>query len=463
MSLTALALQGCSARTSMSNGQNGGTNTNAVVNGTVSAEGITVTSPSNGSSVGISFTLSATAPTCSSQAVASMGYSLDNSSSTTTVSGTSISSAKITAAVGSHTLHVKSWGKSGSACTAPVTITVVAAAPTPAPSSGFTVSSPANGASVGSPFSVKASASTCSSAAVVSMGYSLDSSSTTTTATGTSISGSVSASSGAHVLHVKSWNGSGGGCSTDINVTVGGGTTAPTPTPPPSGGDIYSQGIPSGVAASTDIDYDTGFGWTFRHDPGTTGSSSGTSSIVSNFAGKAKAREYTMTYKSGGGEIFYSSYANDTLVTHFVYDNYVYIASGSNIANLEMDMNQVMSDGRTVIYGFQCDSGAKTWDYTYMNSSGSHWTHSKQACNVSTWSKNTWHHIQVAYFRDNNGNVTYQYVILDGVKQTINVTVASAENLNWGKGTLLTNFQLDGSGASGGITAYTSGMTIYRW
>ncbi|HEV2134396.1 MAG TPA: hypothetical protein VGR47_09035 [Terracidiphilus sp.] len=53
-----------------------------------------------------------------------MGYSLDNSGSTTIVYSTSINT-KVAAYTGAHTLHVKSWGNGGAVCVADVAIVVV--------------------------------------------------------------------------------------------------------------------------------------------------------------------------------------------------------------------------------------------------------------------------------------------------------------------------------------------------
>jgi hypothetical protein len=89
------------------------------------------------------------------------------------------------------------------------------------------------------------------------------------------------------------------------------------------------------------------------------------------------------------------------------------------------------------------------------------WVKSNQYCNPRTWSTNTWHHVQVAYERDNSGNITYQSVWLDDVQQPINATVNSAFALGWAP-TLLTNFQVDGIG-SGSATLYMDDLTVYRW
>jgi hypothetical protein len=319
--------------------------------------------------------------------------------------------------------------------------------------SGVSVSSPANGAQVDTSFNLDASSTSCSSQNVSAMGYSFDSSSQTTIVDAESIDTTVSTSVGSHVLHVKSWGSSGASCVQDVSITVvsssgGGGGGNPT--------------IPSNAIAATDIDVNTSLNWKWNHDAGTPGSSTGTSTIVSSPSEKGKSRQYAMSYKGSGGEIFYIDFANDTSATHFVYDNWVWIDNTAGIENLEMDMNQVMANGNTVIYGFQCDGSSGTWDYTYV-SGGSHWRHSSASCNPKHWTPNAWHHVQIAYYRDSVGNVTYQYVTLDGVKSNINQTVYSADALNWTKGVLLTNFQIDGSGSSGSVTAYTNSMTIYRW
>src|SRR5581483_1831133 len=64
---------------------------------------------------------SADSSSCSGQPVSAMGYSLDSSSQTSVIGGTSIET-KVTAGNGSHTLHVKSWGDKGASCVSEVTI-----------------------------------------------------------------------------------------------------------------------------------------------------------------------------------------------------------------------------------------------------------------------------------------------------------------------------------------------------
>jgi hypothetical protein len=132
-----------------------------------------------------------------------------------------------------------------------------------------------------------------------------------------------------------------------------------------------------------------------------------------------------------------------------------------------MDLNQVMQNGQTAIFGFQCDGWSNTWDYTVNSGSPTspvaHWLHSTQTCNPQKWATNTWHHVQVQYSRDSSGNVTYQSVWLDGVQQDLNVTALSAFALGWGP-SLNANFQIDGyTSTSGSSTVYLDNFVLYSW
>jgi hypothetical protein len=171
-----------------------------------------------------------------------------------------------------------------------------------------------------------------------------------------------------------------------------------------------------------------------------------------------------MTYARHGGERWHVSFAKDASATHFIYDTYVYIVDPAQVGNIELDMNQVMSNGATVIYGTQCSSYSKTWEFTTV-SGGAHWHSSNIPCNPKNWAAKTWHHIQIASHRNSSGDVTYDWVNVDGTHSVFkNATGYSAEKLGWAHGDLLINFQLDGAySGSGSITAYIHKMTIFRW
>ena len=413
------------------------------------SDGITVSNPTNGEVVGTSFSLVASASTCSSQTVAAMGYSID-SGGTTIVDSQSVA-ATVTTSAGAHTLHVKSWGNGGAGCDADVAITAQSSGGSGG-SDGITVSSPSNGASVSSPFTLDANASTCSSQSVAAMGYSIDSGSTVT-ANGTTMSASVSASSGAHTVHVKSWGNGGAGCDADVAITVSGGGSNPT------------SMIPSNAVSVSSIQ--TMGNWIAVNDTGESGTSYGSMSIVSSPSLSGQARKFVTHYTNGGGERYYVSFGDDTSSTNFFYDAYVYIANpNGSLANVEMDMNQTMPNGQTAIFGFQCDGYNSTWDGTKNAGSPTHpvdtWVKSDAHCNPREWSENTWHHVQVYYSRNSSGVISYNTVWLDGAEQSVNLTMPSAFALGWAP-SLLTNFQIDGIGSSGSMTLYLDKVTIYRW
>src|SRR5262249_34671460 len=114
-----------------------------------------------------------------------------------------------------------------------------------------TLSSPGSGASVSSPFTVKASAS--SGYPITGWHIYLDDKSVWTTGTTQSISASVSSSSGSHKLYVRAWNSAGAyGPSATIWINVSGGTTAA-----PSTGEPMP---PSGAKLIDNIDQQSGWG-----------------------------------------------------------------------------------------------------------------------------------------------------------------------------------------------------------
>lgn len=206
--------------------------------------------------------------------------------------------------------------------------------------------------------------------------------------------------------------------------------------------------------------------WAWNHDKGTSGTSTGTSVYpVTGLGLDNAARSFTASYSQHGGEIYHLSFGHDTSVSHFIYDVHVRLVDPSQVANVEMDMNQVMADGRTVILATQCSNYSKTWEYTTIVNGKSGWRSSNLPCTPMSWGANVWHHIQIATHRDSNGIVTYDWVRFDEVLGTFKNAVGnSARALNWAAGDLLINFQLDGASSnSGTMKAFIDGMTVYRW
>ncbi len=314
------------------------------------------------------------------------------------------------------------------------------------------VSSPGSGATVSSPATFVATATTSCSSGVASMGVYVDNA-LTTVVNGSSINTAVAMSAGTHNTVVEEWDRCGGATFTPINnLTVGGASRATTP------------GIPSYAVSSAYLNQSGGWAWS--HDGGTGGGSTGYSSYpVGNPSMDGQARQFYVAYGNRGGEIYHVNFGTDENATHFVYDTYVYMADPGQVANIELDMNQVASNGATIIYGTQCSSYSGTWEFVTVSGGSPHWHPSNLSCSPQSWSAYTWHHVQIASHRDNSGNVTYDWVALDG--DTRNFSGAYGYDqlfLGWGRGALVVNFQLDGAyWGSGSMNAYIDKMTIHRW
>jgi hypothetical protein len=139
-----------------------------------------------------------------------------------------------------------------------------------------TVSSPANGSEVTTPFVVTASASDCSSQAISAMGYSVDDSANTTIVVNTSLNASVMAAPGVHTLHVKSWGNLGASCVTDVAITVGGASASGansdtvSVTSPSSGASVMSPFALVASAPSCAGNQTSAMGYSFDDSPSTT-------------------------------------------------------------------------------------------------------------------------------------------------------------------------------------------------
>jgi hypothetical protein len=325
---------------------------------------------------------------------------------------------------------------------------------------GVTVNEPTNNSDVSSPFKLSASSSNCSGQSVSAMGYSFDSSSDTTVIKSQSIDQDIDSSAGTHTLHVKAWGDNGASCVEDVVIDVKSGGSSQ------SGSSGNSSEVPSNAKTVSSIQ---ALGsWHSEHDSGGSGSSSGSTSIVSSPSLYGSTRRFATSFSSNGDERYSVSFADDTTSENFFYDAWIYLTSSSNkIGNIELDVNQVMQDGKTLLVGVQCDGYTGKWDYTVNTGSASDvkpkwYGKSGSSCNPRSWSQNKWHHVQYSFSRDDSGTITYKSVWLDGAETVLNATAFGAADLGWGP-VINTQFQVDGYGGSGSSTVYVDDLTISRW
>lgn len=321
---------------------------------------------------------------------------------------------------------------------------------------GVSIGSPSNGDHVSSPFNLSATATSCSSQSVQSMGYSIDYGDTTVLHGQMSIDSKVSASIGTHVVHVKAWGNNGAVCVSDVAITVANQSDDAA---------ADDSNVPADAVSVSSLEALRG--WSATRDRNTYGSATGKTDLVGTPSHGGVARKFEMTYNDRGAERYSISFGDNTTSKNFFYDAWIYVTdTSSHIANLEIDVNQTMPNGQTVIFGIQCDGYSSTWDYTENLGSASnpkgYWAHTSAYCNPRDWSRYKWHHIQMEYSRTSGGHITYKYVWFDGKRSTIDKYVYGARALGWGN-TLSVNFQVDGRGTSGSSTVYLDDLTIYRW
>jgi hypothetical protein len=413
----------------------------ALAAGIAPAYAITVTTPENGAQVTSPFNLVASTEICDAKRAVSMGYSIDHGP--TTVVPISFS-ATVSASAGEHILHVKCWGKKVHE-DMHLNITVGSVNPI----SPTTTATPTFSPSTGS-YSSSVSVKLTTESADAKIYYTTDGTAPTTSSTqynspifvdDTEVLEAIAVAPGLNPSALNTAN-------YIIDPSTG---TGPV--------------IPSNAVSVTEIQ--TQPNWKHNHDPATKGDSQGTMTLVGSPTISGTTAQFDSTFENWGGEIYSKSYDKDPDSMNFLYDAEVWIEAGSKVGNLEMDNNQVVANGDTIIYAFQCDGDHGTWDYSSNVGTREHtqvrWIHSSQRCNPADWTPNEWHHIQISYSRDNDGNVTYHSVWFDGVEAPINETVNSDFALGWEHGDLMTNFQIDGTVGNGSSKLYLDDLTVYRW
>jgi hypothetical protein len=327
--------------------------------------------------------------------------------------------------------------------------------------SDITVGSPVNGTQISSPALIRAHNVGCDGLSPTSFGYSIDDASGIVlgeTAYDIDVTGQA-IPAGTHTVHFKSWTGH-GECPT-VNTTF-----KVADTVEPKAAETVETTVPSIPSSATSSgDLDGSDKWTEGHDGGTPGESKGSTLYPASTPLYDDAREFYMTYSDQAGERWSNTFTKDTESTYFVLDTYIYLPNPAEVKNIEMDINQVIANGETIILSTQCSGEIGQWEYGDSVGSQDHWKSSGLKCNPKDWAANVWHHVQIGEHRDANGFVTHDWVTLDGVYKAFdNATLESAHFLDWGVGDVNTQFQIEGaSSGSGTVTAYIHKFTVYRW
>lgn len=313
--------------------------------------------------------------------------------------------------------------------------------------------SPGSGSSVGSPFTIQASAS--SGYAITGWHAYLDGNSLYSTGSTGSISASVSAATGTHTLVVRAWDSSGAYGDQTVTISVSGGS-APPPSPGPG-----LPTPPSGAKVFTNIDQMSS-GWIGCGDPGCAGGS-GSGSYWQGFWQTSPSMDgASMQFFRDGvwaNALWYKKLGANNGSTHFLWDFYVRVDNASvNYAQAtEFDAFQFVG-GYNYMMGTQCDYGRGVWDI--WNGTAGRWDPTSVPC--PKWTPNVWHHVQW-YMTNNHSNHSFTFVtlVVDGKAYSVN-QVRYAKYLAWGDNVGV-QYQLDVNKTGAGYHMWIDKSTYTIW
>jgi len=415
---------------------------------------VKMASPNPSSTVGTSFSLQASAS--SSHPIVGWHAYLD-SKDVYKAGVTGYASGTINAATGNHQLVVRAWDSTGAYGDQTVNFTVAAGSSAPANGKlSVNLASPTANSTVGTSFSIQASAS--GAHPIVGWHGYLDGNMVFTAGATASASGTVNAATGNHQLVVRAWDNTGAYSDQTVNITVGSGGT------PSNGGGGSSPGLPtppSNAMVFNNIDQ-MNTGWDSCGDPACAGGNGGGGYWQAFFQTSPSMDGSSMElYRDGqwGNSLWFKKLGANNNVTHMLWDFYVNVNSASTSAGqaLEYDAFQFVG-GYNYMIGTECNYGAGVWD-TWSEASG-HWLHTNIPC--PKFAPNTWHHIQW-YVTTNHSNHSYTYVtlVVDGKVYNLNQT-QYAKYLAWSDN-LGVQWQLDVNATGGGYNEWVDKAKLTIW
>jgi hypothetical protein len=413
-----------------------------------------------------------------------MTWSYDSQPDNPAVSGQSLQTMATISGTTTPLLRVKAWNGQGALCEKDLNLNI---------GGGVTVSSPAQGSGVSSPFTLNASAPTCGGQTTSSMAWSDNTRTDQTFSGAKSINTSITAPGGWDLLRAKAWSTGGAYCETDVHINVGGNGSSGIIPPANANSFTHLENDATYTGAYASCGGATGphsSMWQTQPDCATyssqgyqapTGSTAQVSSPV--FGTNSISRQFAMTnyYHSGEGVRWFDAKPDNTnleAASNFLYDAWVYIPNVSKVMNIEMDVNHTVSSGTTFILAAQCSVNIGTGVWEMTSSSG--WLTTNAPCTPQAVTSNAWHHFQIQSHHDSSGVIHYDKVAVDGVitssltctpkgggTATAAACNSAGKSLGWGAG-MGPNFQLDGlgtppSGSSYSASAYVDNFTIDYW
>jgi hypothetical protein len=406
---------------------------------------VVVSAPLNGASVGssVQFVASANTSTCS-KGVAAMGIYVDDRLNYQ-IGGISLNTT-LSLSSGTHRVVVQEWDYCGGATTTPIVLTVNSQA-------GISVTSPANGSTVGTPAAYVATTSTSCSRGVAAMGIYVNDQLAYVTP-GATLSTQLALGVGNQRTVVQEWDNCGGTSTMPVSVTVSGTTISNIQ----ANGGWNQWGELAPVYAICSI-ICPGVTWSMNQH-------------VASISLDGNATQFNI-----GGTIPYSDVlwsnpiigqgntqnltdSNHTLLPtlhNFTLDTYVYVTNFAITQNLEFDINMYMN-GVGMEWGTECNHLADgAWDI--WNNVDAAWMSTGVPCNLNS---SAWNRITIQVQREANNDLLYQTITVNGVTYNINRTVApfAVPSGWWG---MTMNYQMDGNFQQAANTTYLDKTNFTYW
>ena len=412
------------------------------ITATAAFAGVTVSSPSSGSTVGSSVNFVASATTSCSKGVAAMGIYPSANWLVYTTSGSHLNT-NINLNTGSYNAVIVAWDNCGGSSAAGVKINVQAG-------SGVHVTSPANNSTVGSTVNYVATATTTCSRGVSAMGI-YNGNTLAYSVGGASLNHSLSLSPGTYKTTVIEWDNCGGAATTPITITVNSGGKTFYNIQKAGGWQSYGQQPPN----FTDCTSCSGLSWAMYQNIGSPSLSG--SSTQYKIGGTTPYSDVLFLNHLIGP--FSSQGLPDTSQTivptlhNFTYDVYFW---GSNLGaaeGLEFDVNQFFN-GMGFTFGHECMiAWRQEWDV--WDAANFKWVPTGIPCKPNN---NAWNHLVIQVSRTSSNQMYYKSITLNGVTYNVNRTYGHFSAPGWYGITV--NYQMDGDYRQTPYTVYVDKLNL---
>ncbi len=410
---------------------------------------VSVTSPSNGSTIqgAVHYVATATTTTCS-KGVGSMGIYTSPGVLAYVVNGASLNT-NLNLNPGTYNTTVEEWDNCGGATTAGIKVTVTGSG-----SSGVTVTSPSNNSDSGSPVQFTATATTTCSKGVSSMGIYTAPYQLAYVVNGASLNHALTLSPGTYNATVEEWDNCGGAATTPVTVTVTGSGSSFSNLQKSGGWADYGQRAPTFVDCSPSPCDNIVFSLTQNvKSPSMSGASAQMYLAGSQGYGDGLWNNHLIGDLSSQG----MPDSNHTLVPtlhNFTYDVYFYGSNLQDAQAVEFDINQFFSS-QGYIWGHECRiAGGNEWDV--WNNVSQQWIPTGIPCYPNS---NSWNHLTIQVERTSSNELLYQTITLNGQTYNVNQTYqhGSAPSSWYG---VTINYQEDGNSKQTPYSVYLDDLTF---